>query len=330
MIITFDPRNRLYTPQIARFLRRAASSIDLGEAGAELAAVEARLGLRVSPVLIKLWLLERWLGATADELADSCHRRAELRGFIGAPPTGPIVDAWIYRQLATRLRAAHAELESLRVRVEQRLAAQGIEAPVAQYSAPGPAIDPDACTPAATTRVDAAELSGVATLPEGAQGSAPCFDSDPVPLSAQAKPRAIIIWPCGDTTTIDRLVPIGRDASFSPFAYRVAANRGVSRRHATLEPVTGGIMLRDLGSTNGTYRADTLIPSGDAMLLPGDAEIRFGTTLAVKIVFFPAYAARSGAHIRARPWHASAGIAHPQSNVVPAGLSSAAQYSRHG
>lgn len=50
----------------------------------------------------------------------------------------------------------------------------------------------------------------------------------------------------------------------------------ISRRHAELEVRAGTLLVRDLGSMNGTFRNDTrLTPHSDQVLAPGD-RVRFG------------------------------------------------------
>jgi predicted component of type VI protein secretion system len=51
----------------------------------------------------------------------------------------------------------------------------------------------------------------------------------------------------------------------------------VSRRHAALRAVDGGLAVEDLGSTNGTFVNETRV-SGIVQISPGD-RVRFGNTV---------------------------------------------------
>ncbi len=51
----------------------------------------------------------------------------------------------------------------------------------------------------------------------------------------------------------------------------------VSRRHAVVHGIDGGLAVEDLGSTNGTFVNDARI-DGIARLEPGD-QVRFGNTV---------------------------------------------------
>ena len=58
----------------------------------------------------------------------------------------------------------------------------------------------------------------------------------------------------------------------------VLAELTVSARHATLEAIPDGVMVTDVGSTNGTrINNDALPPLGGKIARAGD-RIRFGTT----------------------------------------------------
>lgn len=51
----------------------------------------------------------------------------------------------------------------------------------------------------------------------------------------------------------------------------------VSRRHAVLRALDGGLAIEDLGSTNGTFVNEARI-SGVVQISPGD-QVRFGNTV---------------------------------------------------
>lgn len=76
--------------------------------------------------------------------------------------------------------------------------------------------------------------------------------------AAQTVPT-VLRFPFGDIVISERLA-IGRDASFSPVAATLLGHDRISRRHAMLERFgDGDLMVRDLGSTNGTYLNGTRI-----------------------------------------------------------------------
>ncbi|MGC4067156.1 MAG: FHA domain-containing protein [Polyangiaceae bacterium] len=56
----------------------------------------------------------------------------------------------------------------------------------------------------------------------------------------------------------------------------VLSDKTVSRRHCSVEPVTGGFRLRDEGSTNGIFLADARLYDA---VLKGEAQVRLGDTV---------------------------------------------------
>jgi hypothetical protein len=55
--------------------------------------------------------------------------------------------------------------------------------------------------------------------------------------------------------------------------------RGVSRRHATIELCTPGAVLTDRNSSNGTWLNGYRLQPGEPYLLPGRSQVRFGNLL---------------------------------------------------
>ena len=98
----------------------------------------------------------------------------------------------------------------------------------------------------------------------------------------------MLVWPWGEITVVDRRIHIGRDIRYSEFAKHLGADRKVSRKHAVIEPTEHGVMLHDLGSANGTYIDDEPMHYSATRLLTKDAVVKFGTELAVTLVFTPA------------------------------------------
>ena len=64
---------------------------------------------------------------------------------------------------------------------------------------------------------------------------------------------------------------IGREASGIALGFDTMA----SRRHASINPVPGGLSITDMGSTNGTFVNDARVQT--AVVKPGDT-VRFGGT----------------------------------------------------
>ncbi len=101
--------------------------------------------------------------------------------------------------------------------------------------------------------------------------------------SAQAEPRPWRLLleapgesglPPGTSYRLAALMEIGRDGASSI----VIGDPSVSARHARLERVARGWLLRDLGSTNGTYVEGRPVPPG-GVLLAGGERIQLGTVV---------------------------------------------------
>lgn len=70
---------------------------------------------------------------------------------------------------------------------------------------------------------------------------------------------------------------INPDVDLSPFG---GLEKGVSRRHAAIEPSEDTLMLFDMGSSNGTFlNGQRLLPNQPRVLRDGD-ELRFGKLVA--------------------------------------------------
>lgn len=87
---------------------------------------------------------------------------------------------------------------------------------------------------------------------------------------------------------VDHRIAIGRDSEYSSFANHLRADCKISRRHASIEPTPTGIIIRDMGSSNGTYVDDQPLGYTGSRIVPHDAVLKFGTDLAVELVFIPA------------------------------------------
>jgi hypothetical protein len=97
------------------------------------------------------------------------------------------------------------------------------------------------------------------------------------PYSAPAGTSAVASSPqlrsaLGDVIPIgDSPLVVGRDVGLG---LSLASESSVSRRHAEVAKGPGGVVVRDLGSTNGTYVNGAKL-QGETVLRPGD-ELRFG------------------------------------------------------
>jgi len=77
----------------------------------------------------------------------------------------------------------------------------------------------------------------------------------------------------GEKVPLEGPIEIGREQGVA----LVVADEEVSRRHAQIEPAADGAVVRDLGSTNGTYVNEQPI-AGSHRLTPGD-RVRLGLTV---------------------------------------------------
>lgn len=80
--------------------------------------------------------------------------------------------------------------------------------------------------------------------------------------------------PPGTSYRLAGLMEIGRDGG----AGIVIGDPSVSARHARLERVARGWLLRDLGSTNGTYVEGRPVPPG-GLILAGGERIQLGAVV---------------------------------------------------
>jgi hypothetical protein len=126
-----------------------------------------------------------------------------------------------------------------------------------------------------------------APLVESAPIKAPArqrADSLPPPAPGAPLPALYATVPhCRrDLTLRATVVHVGRadpDAGFSPeldLTPFEGLERGVSRRHATLQWVDGGFVIIDQFSSNGTWLDGVRLVAGYAYQLPPRATVRFG------------------------------------------------------
>jgi hypothetical protein len=274
------------------FLECSLPLLDWSALAPWVSAVESRLGMPVSIALFKMILLERWFQLSGAELDDACHGRAAFRRFLGAPLHGPVIEVWMFRQFRPKLAAAEREVGRLITAAEARLAEHGLTPPACAWTG---LQTPEVIVPnegMRTTLFEPGRLSAMAAHAEATSrfGTAARALDLTTPAGtgpATAKLAAMLIWPWGACTPVDRVLRIGRDPEFSPFARQLWADPRISRRHAEIEPGASGIDLRDLGSSNGTYVGEQRLARGGSALLRDDVQLQFGAHLAVKLIFLP-------------------------------------------
>jgi hypothetical protein len=275
------------TPEL--FLEHALPLFDWRALTPWIGAVETRLGMPVSIALFKMTLLERWYQLSGPELDDACHGRAAFRRFLAAPLHGPVAEVWMYRQFKPKLMAAEPEIGRFISRAEAMLAERGLSPPSSAWTgADTAAVTQPNDEHVRTTVFEPGQLRAIAAEAEWvAQTAQDGGAEQPLPGAGSVKAAAMLIWPWGASTAVDRVLRIGRDPEFSPFARQLWADARISRRHAELDPQAQSVLLRDLGASNGTYIDDQPLAYGGSVLLSADAALTFGTNLAVKLVFFP-------------------------------------------
>jgi hypothetical protein len=266
---------------------QSASCIDWAALGPWMEAVDARVGSPLPQAVYKLHVLATWFSLDPQTLASACNLRAEFRRFIGAALHGPIVDVQLYLEHVCKLPRARDALAKLDAAVELQLIDHGFLAPSDVLS-----------------KLDLGKAPGIAAptlvLPRNQASIATSNHSDPAERSPLAIDSTVahtskqpdiglpvLIWPWGMMTLLTDGMPVGRDAAFCKFAEHLAADRKVSRRHALLTPVDGGVLVEDLGASNGTYADDEPITYATARLVASDTCLRFGTDLAVMLTFVP-------------------------------------------
>lgn len=284
----FDTNRHERPVQTEAFLDAVSDLMGQARFGAVIAAIDARVGMKLSAPLLRLSLLGCWLDRDAYGLEDACRDRPALSRFVGAGSPSPIVDIWVYQQIAPRIEAAAPEIAELAAALEDELAAQG--RPLCFSDAEAHAVSERVAADdwANATIVDARDSTSWGATLEGSvsdDASNPNRDR----LRPPGQSRALVLWPWGDATELDRPVGIGRDADFSSIAHRLAADRWISRKHLELQPTPNGVMVRDVGSSNGSMVDGVRIGRSQARLIDGDCLVKLGPHFAFKIVFYPAF-----------------------------------------
>lgn len=278
------------------FLDRATAALDWAALAPWIEAIESKLGTPIPIALCKMVLLERWFQLSSAELDDACHARPEFRRFLGAPLHGPVAEVWMHRQFAPKLAAAGPILGKLITAVELSLADRQIAPPTFAWTQTDASVR---TPPNEGTRTTVFEPGRLAALAAQADGEARMNDdatgTDPSAMAA-TRPAAVLLWPWSGATRLDNVLRIGRDPEFSPLARQLWADPRISRRHVELSPVASGVIVRDLGSSNGTYVDESRLAPGKALLLREDVRLRFGPSLIAKLAFFPLESTQGSSH----------------------------------
>lgn len=269
------------------FLARAAAALDWVALGPWIEAVEAKIGTPIPIALCKMVLLERWFQLSSAELDDACHARPEFRRFLGAPLHGPVAEVWMHRKSAPILATAGPILGKLITAVELSLADRQIAPPTCAWTQTDASVR---TPPNEGTRTTVFEPGRLAALAAQADAEARAHD-EAAGLESSAlsgsRAAALLLWPWSGASRLDNVLRIGRDPEFSPMARQLWADPRISRRHVELSPVALGVIVRDLGSSNGTYVDEARLAPGRALLLRQDVRLRFGPSLIAKLAFFP-------------------------------------------
>lgn len=272
----------------AEFFDTVAACTDWGSLDRLAAAIEAKVGVPLSAPLLKLGLLSHWLELEPRELDEACQECPALSRFVASSPSTPVVDLWVFQQLAPRMQGAAGEFAQLACAIEDGLADASCLSPCSMSTEQGGSSTEGQDAWGETTLV-----GGDGLHPEGDPNPATeLLPADPE-IGAQAQSgasistQAIIVWPWGDASYLEGMVRIGRDAAFSQYAHRLAGERRVSRRHVQLEATPTGVLIRDLGSKNGTYADSVQVPRKGSSTIASDCVVRLGSDFQFKIVFCP-------------------------------------------
>lgn len=116
----------------------------------------------------------------------------------------------------------------------------------------------------------------IALQPTMQMGGAAMTMQAPYAASAAATPVSTTLVAvdgpmAGQRFQIDRAIEVGREGGGLPVSWDTM----VSRKHASISPVPGGLQITDLGSTNGTFVNGQRVQSG--LLNRGDA-VKIGAT----------------------------------------------------
>lgn len=271
----FETSRQLRLAQSEAFLEAVDEVIDWRQYEHLVAAIDAKVGVHLSTPLLRLGLVSCWLDLDAHEIEDACRLRPALGQFVASSGYSPVVDIWVYQQMAPRMQGAAVEFGELAAAIEDELVVRGLRVSMPRPEPLVASEEPAAVDWANTTIVASDGLIGWQAAPSTQAAS------------RDRTARAIVVFPWGEVVDVRGPVRIGRDPEFSPHAHRLDADRWISRRHVTLEPSSCGIVVRDAGSSNGTMVDTVRVGRNQSRLIDGDCTVRIGSAFACKIVFYP-------------------------------------------
>lgn len=286
--VPFDTNRHDRLLQTEAFLDAVSDLVGQERFGAVIAAIDASVGMKLSPPLLRLGLLGYWLHLNAHAVEDACRDRPALSRFVSSGTPSAVVDIWVFQQIAPRIEAAAPEFAELAAALEDELAARGCRMSISAYADDASNDRSSGDDWASATIVDARNSTPWGT-PLERLVSHDAENPHPHRCVTAERPGALVVWPWADATELDRVISIGRDADFSPIAHRLDADRWISRKHLVLEPTKSGVMVRDVGSSNGSMVDSVRIGRNQARLIDGDCLVRLGPHFAFKIVFYPAF-----------------------------------------
>ena len=287
------------------FLTRVGALIDWAALD-----VDSREG--VPKFALKIALLKDWYGVSDSGAQSALLDRLSFRAFLNFFGDGSASDVAILNELNYGTWARVPAMRAALIDVEEQLRKQGYAVRAGELREPsllpctenGIPVKPSGQTSlfdpgelgrmleAVTAKAHADGIDPVAPVEARTSPSqtdemiakALALPID-VPLESPA-PRAVLEWPWGARTELTERLDIGRDYAFSPLAKELTPYTHVSRKHAEMMVHGDAVWVRDLGSRNGTYVNDEEVPKGQALLIDGDAIIRFGPALAVALKIY--------------------------------------------
>ena len=91
-----------------------------------------------------------------------------------------------------------------------------------------------------------------------------------------------LVFPWGRVPVVGQF-GVGREAGFSPISGQLGSFATVSRRHAVVGAAQGQWLVRDLGSTNGTYLNDERLAEGESRAIGNGDRVGFSRSLQVEV-----------------------------------------------
>lgn len=102
-----------------------------------------------------------------------------------------------------------------------------------------------------------------------------------------------LVFPWGRVPVVGQF-GVGREAGFSPISGQLGSFTTVSRRHAVVGAAQGQWLVRDLGSTNGTYLNGERLAEDESRAIGNGDRVGFSRSLQVEVEI-PAAGGSSGA-----------------------------------